>query len=60
MLEDNNAEEKYMTPLIRKPKGKVAVFFWRIWIWLSTTFALSIMEPWELVLVCKYFKDSQD
>lgn len=54
MLEDNNAEEKYMTPLIRKPKGKVAVFFWRIWIWLSTTFALSIMEPWELVLVCKY------
>ena len=35
----------------RKPEGAVARFFWRKRLWLEVTFALSMLEPWEKILV---------
>lgn len=35
----------------RPPKSAVAQFFWRGRMWFETTFVLSLMEPWEKVLV---------
>ncbi|KAH9830210.1 uncharacterized protein C8Q71DRAFT_717379 [Rhodofomes roseus] len=35
----------------RAPRGKLAVFLWRRRIWIETTFALSMMQPWEKVVV---------
>jgi len=51
MQENAQHQEKYVRPLIQEPKGIVAKFFWRIWIFISTTFAFSMMEPWEHILV---------
>lgn len=36
-----------------QPEGFLRRLIWRAWIWLSTTFALSFMEPWEIILICK-------
>ncbi|KAH9942683.1 hypothetical protein B0H21DRAFT_793427, partial [Amylocystis lapponica] len=35
----------------RPPRSALGVFFWRRRIWLETTFALSMVEPWEKVLI---------
>ena len=36
-----------------KPEGAIAQFFWRWRIWFESTFALSMLEPWEKILLCK-------
>ncbi|KZT70703.1 hypothetical protein DAEQUDRAFT_667385 [Daedalea quercina L-15889] len=35
----------------RPPRTKLAAFLWRRRLWLETTFALSMMQPWEKVVV---------
>ena len=52
MPNDLEVEEKYGSLLTRQPKGAIAKVAWRIWVWISTTFALSMTEPWEHVIVC--------
>jgi len=37
------------------PKGVVGGFVWRRRVWLETTFALSMMQPWEKVVVVCFF-----
>lgn len=37
----------------RPPKSPIAALLWRRRIWLETTFGLSVLEPWEKLLVCK-------
>lgn len=37
--------------ITRRPKSKLAVFFWKRRIWLESTFALTGYEPWEKVVV---------
>lgn len=37
----------------RRPKTKTREFFWRWRIWIEATFALTVYEPWEKVVVCK-------
>ncbi|KAI9066154.1 hypothetical protein FKP32DRAFT_1538490, partial [Trametes sanguinea] len=34
-----------------KPRGALATFFWRRRVWLEVTFALSMLEPWEKILI---------
>ena len=35
----------------RPPRSKLAAFLWRRRLWVETTFALSMMQPWEKVVV---------
>ncbi|OCB84990.1 hypothetical protein A7U60_g7945 [Sanghuangporus baumii] len=35
----------------QQPEGLIAGFFWRLWMKLTTTFALSMLETWEIVLI---------
>ncbi|PCH42008.1 hypothetical protein WOLCODRAFT_73456 [Wolfiporia cocos MD-104 SS10] len=35
----------------KPPRNALAAFAWRRRVWLETTFALSMMQPWEKVLV---------
>ncbi|KAG6815968.1 hypothetical protein H0H87_009818 [Tephrocybe sp. NHM501043] len=35
----------------RKPTSPLAVFFWRRRIWFESTFVLSMLEPWEKILL---------
>ncbi|KAI0328742.1 hypothetical protein GY45DRAFT_1254341 [Cubamyces sp. BRFM 1775] len=35
----------------RKPESPIARFFWRRRVWVEVTFALSMLEPWEKILV---------
>ncbi|KAH9918097.1 uncharacterized protein B0H18DRAFT_883123 [Fomitopsis serialis] len=35
----------------RAPRSRLAKFVWRRRLWLETTFALSMMQPWEKVVV---------
>lgn len=37
----------------RPPKGAVARWLWKKRIWVESTFALSMLEPWEKILVRK-------
>ncbi|KAH8075863.1 hypothetical protein BXZ70DRAFT_870229, partial [Cristinia sonorae] len=41
----------------RPPKSAFGKWVWRKRVWLETTFALSVLEPWEklLVLCVTYF-----
>ncbi|EPS97129.1 hypothetical protein FOMPIDRAFT_1129140 [Fomitopsis schrenkii] len=40
----------------RAPRSKLAAFLWRRRVWLETTFALSMMQPWEkVVVVCVFW-----
>ncbi|KZT06642.1 uncharacterized protein LAESUDRAFT_653110 [Laetiporus sulphureus 93-53] len=39
----------------RPPRSALGAFVWRRRMWLETTFALSMMEPWEKVLVACFF-----
>lgn len=34
----------------RAPRSKFAAFLWRRRLWIETTFALTMMEPWEKVV----------
>lgn len=38
----------------RPPRSKLAAFLWRRRLWVETTFALSMMQPWEKVVVGAY------
>ena len=35
----------------RPPRSKLAAFLWRRRLWVETTFALSMMQPWEKIVV---------
>ncbi|KAK0455464.1 uncharacterized protein EV420DRAFT_1234681, partial [Desarmillaria tabescens] len=35
----------------RSPKSQVAFFFWRWRIWFEATFALTVLEPWEKIVL---------
>ncbi|KAF9007740.1 hypothetical protein BDZ89DRAFT_917749, partial [Hymenopellis radicata] len=35
----------------RPPKSPVALFFWRWRMWFESTFVLSMLEPWEKILL---------
>lgn len=39
--------------MYKQPEGALSASLWRMYIWFSTTFALSVMEPWEQMLVSK-------
>ncbi|KAF7307263.1 Fip1 domain-containing protein [Mycena indigotica] len=36
----------------RRPESPIAVFFWRRRMWFESTFVLSMLEPWEKILLC--------
>ncbi|TDL20545.1 hypothetical protein BD410DRAFT_772507 [Rickenella mellea] len=40
---------------LRQPENPIAAFFWRRRMWVETTFALSMMEPWEKLLLLFIF-----
>ncbi|KAJ7793935.1 hypothetical protein B0H14DRAFT_133818 [Mycena olivaceomarginata] len=39
----------------KKPTSKLGVFFWRRRMWFESTFALSMLEPWEKLLLITLF-----
>ncbi|KIM43574.1 hypothetical protein M413DRAFT_443500 [Hebeloma cylindrosporum] len=39
----------------KRPKTKTREFFWRWRIWVEATFALTVYEPWEKVVVLTIF-----
>ncbi|TFK24123.1 hypothetical protein FA15DRAFT_619857 [Coprinopsis marcescibilis] len=39
----------------RKPTSKIAIFFWRWRMWFEATFVLSMLEPWEKILLITLF-----
>ncbi|EIW56057.1 uncharacterized protein TRAVEDRAFT_60089 [Trametes versicolor FP-101664 SS1] len=39
----------------RPPKNAVGAFLWRWRFWLETTWGLSLLEPWEKILVLAFF-----
>ncbi|KAK0195154.1 hypothetical protein F5146DRAFT_923521 [Armillaria mellea] len=39
----------------RPPKSKVAFFFWRWRIWFEATFAFTVLEPWEKMVLLIVF-----
>ncbi|KAF5310279.1 hypothetical protein D9619_010491 [Psilocybe cf. subviscida] len=41
--------------LTRRPDTKLGQFFWRKRIWIESTFALTVYEPWEKVVVISVF-----
>ncbi|KAG9079970.1 hypothetical protein FRC06_007233 [Ceratobasidium sp. 370] len=51
----------FAEPLLRaqdraiKSKSPVRKFLWRKRVWFESTFALSVMEPWERMLVLTFF-----
>ncbi|PPR07888.1 hypothetical protein CVT24_005625 [Panaeolus cyanescens] len=40
---------------VNKPKSRIALFLWRKQIWLESTFALTVCEPWEEIVVLTIF-----
>ncbi|GJE93995.1 hypothetical protein PsYK624_101630 [Phanerochaete sordida] len=36
----------------RPPKSRVGAFLWRRRMWLETTMGLSVLEPWEKLMIC--------
>lgn len=38
----------------RAPKGPLKRWLWEKAQWVEATFALSVIEPWEKLLVCEY------
>jgi len=36
---------------LRKPTSPISLFFWRRRIWFESTFVLSLLEPWEKLLI---------
>ncbi|KAF9044383.1 hypothetical protein BJ165DRAFT_196507 [Panaeolus papilionaceus] len=41
--------------IVNKPKGGIALFLWKKQIWLESTFALTVCEPWEELVVLTIF-----
>ncbi|KAJ7267454.1 hypothetical protein C8J57DRAFT_1450499 [Mycena rebaudengoi] len=39
----------------RRPDSKLAVFLWRRRMWFESTFVLSMLEPWEKILLITIF-----
>ncbi|KAJ7621190.1 hypothetical protein FB45DRAFT_798945 [Roridomyces roridus] len=39
----------------KRPSSFIAVFFWRWRMWVESTFALSMLEPWEKILLITIF-----
>ncbi|PPQ88190.1 hypothetical protein CVT25_005155 [Psilocybe cyanescens] len=39
----------------RRPQSKLGVFFWRRRMWFESTFVLSMLEPWEKILLLSVF-----
>lgn len=39
------------TQRYKKPESPISLYFWRWKTWISTTFALSMLESWEAFLV---------
>ncbi|KAJ3494855.1 hypothetical protein NLJ89_g10723 [Agrocybe chaxingu] len=39
----------------RRPSSKLGVFFWRQRMWIESTFVLSMLEPWEKILLLTIF-----
>ncbi|EJD07823.1 uncharacterized protein FOMMEDRAFT_137984 [Fomitiporia mediterranea MF3/22] len=37
--------------MYKEPDTPYAALLWRLYMWITTTFALSVMEPWEKLLV---------
>lgn len=38
----------------KEPEGVIARFFWRLWIKISVLMAFSMLETWEIALICAY------
>ncbi|KAJ7220523.1 hypothetical protein GGX14DRAFT_325847, partial [Mycena pura] len=39
----------------RRPNTKLGVFLWRRRMWIESTFVLSMLEPWEKILLLTIF-----
>ncbi|KDR70241.1 hypothetical protein GALMADRAFT_255127 [Galerina marginata CBS 339.88] len=39
----------------KRPSSKIGVFFWRRRMWFESTFVLSMLEPWEKILLLTTF-----
>ncbi|KAF9559089.1 hypothetical protein CPC08DRAFT_666792 [Agrocybe pediades] len=39
----------------RPPKSKLGIFLWRRRMWFESTFVLSMLEPWEKILLLTTF-----
>ncbi|KAF5381663.1 hypothetical protein D9615_005463 [Tricholomella constricta] len=39
----------------RKPQSKFAIFLWRRRMWIESTFAFTVMEQWEKILLITIF-----
>ncbi|KAF8960646.1 hypothetical protein BDZ97DRAFT_1832923 [Flammula alnicola] len=39
----------------RKPTSKLGIFLWRRRMWFESTFVLSMLEPWEKILLLTMF-----
>ncbi|PFH51618.1 hypothetical protein AMATHDRAFT_58732, partial [Amanita thiersii Skay4041] len=39
----------------RPPKSKLGYFLWRQRMWFESTFALTVMEPWEKIVMLTIF-----
>ncbi|KAH9855495.1 hypothetical protein C2E23DRAFT_857683 [Lenzites betulinus] len=39
----------------RPPKSAVGAYIWRRRMWIETTWGLSVLEPWEKILVLAFF-----
>ncbi|KAF8901144.1 hypothetical protein CPB84DRAFT_976487 [Gymnopilus junonius] len=39
----------------KRPSSRLAVFWWRRRMWFESTFVLSMLEPWEKVLLLTMF-----
>ncbi|TCD65153.1 hypothetical protein EIP91_003046 [Steccherinum ochraceum] len=42
----------------RAPTSVIGVFFWKWRMWFESTFALSMLQPWEKVLISPYHPTS--
>lgn len=38
----------------RPPNSKLGVFFWKRRMWFESTFVLSMLEPWEKILLREF------
>ncbi|KAL5521061.1 hypothetical protein ACEPAG_8983 [Sanghuangporus baumii] len=45
------SEEKKKKKMYKQPDQPLAARLWRFWLWISVTFGLSVMEPWEKLFV---------